>query len=173
MSDQEAPLRYLTKRMNNMSGMNYWQRLRMCNLQSTERRNQRYRVLYTWKSLNDLVPSLGLSTSNDQRKGRLIVIPKNTGTVQRIKTLKDKSIQRTGARLFNRLPRIIRDYEGEYQGFKELVDTFLDTIPDCPCLPGYQTHNLDNTGRQSNSIVDWCRNMKTDGWIPNATSNKG
>ena len=109
-----------------------WRNLRFTPIKG-EWRGSKY---YTWKSLNGLVLFLGLSGSNDQRKGHLIVIPKNTGTVQRIKIYKNRSIQRAGARIFNKMPRIVRDYEGEYKGFKELVDKFLDIIPDCPCLLG-------------------------------------
>ena len=43
---QESPLRAFTKRMAHLSHLHYWDRLQACGLSSTERRQDRYRILY-------------------------------------------------------------------------------------------------------------------------------
>ena len=56
----EGPLCAFTRRGYDMYDKSYWDRLKIFKLYSIQRRNDRYKVLYTWKSLNGLVPSLGL-----------------------------------------------------------------------------------------------------------------
>ena len=56
---QEGPLRSFTKRVWGLQDQPYWERLRALNLLSVERRQERYKVLYTWKALKGLVPSVG------------------------------------------------------------------------------------------------------------------
>ena len=139
---------------------------------STKRQNQRYRILYVWKSLKDLVPSLGLSISNDTRRGPLIDIERISGKVMKIRTIKSRHIKYEGARLFNSLPRYIREFDGNHESFKYLLDKFLWTIPDCPILNGYSSHNLDKNNEQSNCISDWIRNLKLHDWVPDTTAIK-
>ena len=61
----ESTLRALTRKGSNMSNKNYWERLKSFKLYSQQRRNERYKIIYIWKLLNDLVPSLGLSLSEN------------------------------------------------------------------------------------------------------------
>ena len=56
----EGPLRAFTKKGQNLHGKNYWERLKIFQLYSIQRRNERYKILYIWKSLNNMVPLLGL-----------------------------------------------------------------------------------------------------------------
>lgn len=44
---QEAPLRAFTKRMRGLKDLQYWERLEACGLSSMERRQDRYRIIYT------------------------------------------------------------------------------------------------------------------------------
>ena len=73
--------------------------------------------------------------------------------------------------LFNSLPLILRNHEGSYGGFKKLLDNYLENIPDCPLVEGYVSHNMDKNQRMSNSLIDWSRNLRMDGWIPDSTSD--
>ena len=50
----ESPQREFTRRGKAMSGLNYWERLKAFNLSSIQRRVERYRIIYSWKSLNGL-----------------------------------------------------------------------------------------------------------------------
>ena len=60
----EGPLRSLTRSAWGLDGKNYWERLQAFKLYSNERRMERYAVMYIWKSINGLVPSLNLSWSD-------------------------------------------------------------------------------------------------------------
>ena len=43
----------------------YWKRLQIVKMNSEERRLERYRIIYTWKVLEGLVPNCGIETVND------------------------------------------------------------------------------------------------------------
>ena len=94
----------------------------------------------------------------------MIVTDRPTGKVRSIRTLKEKSLQIEGPRIFNSLPKVIRNMNGSLTEFKTVLDMFLALIPDCPVIKGYTTHNYDNNCRQSNSISDWIRSMKLYDW---------
>ena len=163
---QETPLRNYTRRFSNMSQFNYWQRLSILKMFSTQRRVDRYRVLYIKKSLLGLVPSLGLTLINNKRRGIIINIPNYICKVQHITTLKENSIKIAGSKIYNELPRFLREHDRSFQNFKELFDIFLENIPDCPILPGYNSHNLDKNSSQSNELSDWMKNMNLEDWTP-------
>ena len=63
----------------------------------------------------------------------------------------------TGPRLFNVLPKLLRDTTNvRLDCFKRRLDVFLDGLPDEP--PVYPGHN-------GNSILDWItQNRLTDGY---------
>ena len=75
---QGTPLRQFSKCIMGFSNLNYWQMIHKLQLLSTQRRNERYCLFYTWKSLRNLVPSLNLTVRNEQRFIKRIVIPKLT-----------------------------------------------------------------------------------------------
>ena len=84
---QEAPLKSYTRRIAGCKNLNYWQRLKYLKLQSTERRADRYRILYVWKMMNGKVPNYGLEWSQSNRKmGRMIVVPRLKQGLDKIKT---------------------------------------------------------------------------------------
>ena len=90
----------------------------------------------------------------------------------KIKSMKSKHIKYEGSRIFNCLPRIIREHEGSLTSFKYLLDEFLGTIPDCLILNGYYSHNLNSKNDQSNCITDWIRNQKLHDWLPDPTRER-
>ena len=159
ISAMEAPARNFTRRISGLKGMDYWTRLQSTNLRSTERRNERYKIIYSWKIIQGLVPNCGLSLSStkSKRSGRLLDIPKLEGTRAHIQSLKDKSFQVEGPRLFNSLPEHLRAFNGPLPSFKGLLDRYLTGIPDQPYLPGYRPLAVDQNGRHSNSLKDWAR----------------
>ena len=81
---QEGPLRKMTKMAWKCRESNYWERLREFKLYSNQRRMERYKVIYIWKSLNGLVPSLGLEWAEDSntRSGKCLKIPALFGKIQ-------------------------------------------------------------------------------------------
>ena len=68
--NMKALLRAYTKKAKGMYNLNYWERLKNFKLLSNQRRSERYKIIYIWKSLNGMVPSLGLKWNfNQSRSG--------------------------------------------------------------------------------------------------------
>ena len=161
---QEAPLRAFSKCVRGMYDLPYWERLRALGLSSTERRNERYRIIYTWKVLAGLAPNCGmvLAERGDTRRGLLVAIPPLSGTRQAIVTLREHSLLVEGPRLFNSLPTTLRRLDWTLPTFKAHLDIYLQTIPDCPATPGLPTPATDQSGHPSNSTRDWAAAIRRD-----------
>jgi ribonuclease P/MRP protein subunit RPP40 len=164
---QEAPLRAFTRRMSGLRDLPYRLRLKAARLLSTERRQERYRALYTWKAIQGLVPNFGVIVApSNLRRGRLLDIPPISGSRTGIQSLKDRSLQVEGPRIFNSLPRSLRDLKCSLLVFKKHLDSYLGTIPDQPrVLGGELPEAQDLMGRPSNSLKDWARKLMTDTWM--------
>ena len=135
---------------------NYWNRLRSFHLHSLERRRERYRIIYTWKILGEIVPNLTsernrIKSTTSLRFGRKCVIPPvPKHATSGVKSLREASFCIQGARLFNVLPMEIRNISNvELSVFKTKLDEFLRTIPDEPLSPGY----TDARQAESNSLL--------------------
>ena len=111
-------------------------------------------------------------TKNESRFGLKVEIPKISGSVGSIITIRERTINIAGAKMFNSMPRIIREYAGKLEGFKTLLDQFLSDIPDCPVIDGYISHNLDGKSKPSNSLIDWNNNLNNSNWTPGALMHK-
>ena len=135
-------------------------------LSSTERRVERYRIIYTWKILQGLVPNCGISGSPFSGKGRLAAIPNcRSGRLESIKTLKENSFTSEGPKLFNALPRCIRDCTGSKESFKTLLDSFLELIPDQPSgKASEQPGAFNNSNQPTNSVRFWIRSLSLNNW---------
>ena len=155
----EGPLRAYTRPGKNMVGKNYWERLKIFKLFSIQRRNERYKILYIWKSLNGLVPSLGLQWNNNSspRYGPKLIVDKILGQNEPIKNLKRDSIQNFGVRLFNNLPIPLRTFKGTLLSFKNNLDKYLDLCPDQPATETLTPGAKNVYGVPSNSLIDWMR----------------
>ena len=88
--------------------MNYWERLAHLKIYSQVRRLERYRALYVWKILEGISPNCGLNNSWSERRGREVIIPPIRGS-GKVQSLREASFQIHGARLFNSLPKHIRN----------------------------------------------------------------
>ena len=56
--------------------LNYWEQLQHMKMLSLQRRLERYRIIYTWKTLEGLVPNCGVSVSHESgRNGRKCQVP--------------------------------------------------------------------------------------------------
>ena len=138
----EAVQRTFTRQIGGMRDLSYWDRLKVLGLYSQQRRRERYRAIYMWKVLENLVPdptSSTLQSHTSDRTGRKCIrraLP--TRAPQRIKTLLAASLGHEGPRLFNALPKQVRDVRGcPVEKFKSGLDKFLRTLPDEPPVPGY------------------------------------
>ena len=131
-------------------------------MNSQERRMERYRVLYVWKILEGISPNCGLEATHNERRGREVRIPpiKATG---RILSLRESSFQVHGPRLFNSLPKALRNLQKiSIDEFKAKLDQYLQTIPDEPKVQNYIPTTCNQiTGNPSNSIVDHIKAERT------------
>ena len=150
-----------------MRELNYWERLRECQMLSQQRRLERYRIMYTWKILEARVPNCGVETTENIRLGRLCKIPLLTKGSAKVKSLRENSFQVQGPTLFNILPPKIRNMtKCSVDEFKFALDNFLTKIPDEPYVSGVgYTPSACNqiTGKASNALVDQVKTMKTGG----------
>ena len=58
--EQEAPLKSYTRRIRGLRDVSYWSRLKTLNMLSTQRCQERYKILYIFKMLQELVPNNGV-----------------------------------------------------------------------------------------------------------------
>ena len=91
-----------------------------------------------------------ISTYNHIRHGRKCVIPQPGRSARaHVKTLFNNSFTVRAVKLFNVIPKHIRNITGcGVEKFKEKLDVYLRSIPDEPALPGYPTV------LESNSLLD-------------------
>ena len=114
-----------------------------------------------------MVPDIGLKTETySQRIGLKLQVPKVVGKFARHKSLKEKSLAVEGAKLFNSLPRYLREFTGTYETFKANLDELLNEIPDTPSIGKLKSYCLNKDMKSSNSIRDWLRVLQKSNWIP-------
>lgn len=137
---------------------NYWGKLVSLKMYSQERRMERYRILYVWKIIEGFVPNCGVEIANvNARLGRKIKIPnlKKNGRMS-VQTLREQSFQINGARLFNSIPKKIRNIQFYQDEFKEALDNYLSSVPDQPRMGALVPEATDRlSGKQSNSLLAW------------------
>ena len=155
---------WYTKRLPEIQNQDYWTRLKSLCMLSQQRRLERYRIIYTWKILEELAPNCGLTVQPSGRRGREFKVPLLRGKPS-IKTLRSQSFQVNGPQLFNSLPVNIRNLTkvsvGEY---KEKLDKFLMKIPDEPKVDGLTPGACNQwTAAPSNSIIDQVRRVQLRG----------
>ena len=154
--------RNFTRNIPEVKHMNYWQRLAHLQMYSQERRMERYRIFYTWKMLEGLVPSCGLDEVYSERRGREIRIPQVKGS-GKCQTIREGSFKIHGGKLFNSLPKYLRNLTKiSTNDFKASLDLHLQAIPDQPKFQGYTpTACSQVTANPSNSIIDQAKAPRT------------
>ena len=145
----EAVQRTFTSRLQHMEHMNYWERLKYLKLYSLERRRERYMIIYVWKIINGYAPNLdhpnAITVKDTSRRGPICALPPFNNTYPKITTLKEKSFAVFGPKLYNCLPRNLREVNCSLPTFKSKLDEFLLTIPDQPALPHYYQPSPSNS----------------------------
>ena len=156
----ESVMRSWTRRIPSLQGLHAWDRLEKIQMSSVQRRMERYLCIYSWKMISGFVSSNEGVREKWGTRGRTLEVPGLKGS-QRTKPLRQASFTYRSAKLYNTLPRHIRDYGGAggtVQEFKTLLDGYLSKIPDQPrdLLGGYLPAPVDiHTGTNSNSIEHW------------------
>ena len=140
----------------------YWQRLNYLGLYSIQRRFERYTVIYVWKIRQGIVHNPGLEFKNTSpegsRHGLMCVVPKGTSK------LRENSFMVRGPKLFNSLPKDIREYQLDNEvrqqqsvdNFKRRLDEYLSLIPDEPSVRSDYTKymtGITSYGEVTNSIL--------------------
>ena len=151
----ESIQRRFTHRINDVRDLDYWSRLKTLRLYSLQRRAERYKIIYLYKIIENLAPNLSnnkIQTRNSDRRGRYCLVPTIINKCPaRIKTLRENSFSIQGPKLFNSLPKSIRNITGvSVDTFKKHLDKFLSQIPDQPGIPGYAGQRAAAT----NSLAD-------------------
>ena len=110
--------------------LNYWERLHELKLYSLQRRRERYIIIYIWKITQHTVPNIygtighKIKTRRHPRHGiqRVIQYPTNRNPAQ---SLQENAITVFGPRLYNSLPKYLRDIESvKTEKFKFELDKF-------------------------------------------------
>lgn len=163
IQELESVQRAFTRTIKGMKGLNYWQRLQKLGLYSQQRRRERYGAIYVWKVLEQQVPDPTpelLKAKTSERTGRLCERRALPSTAPgRIKNLLASSLSHSGPRLFNVLPRHVRDTTGcSVARFKKGLDNFLQTLADEPPVPGYTAY----CRAASNSVPDQIALLRED-----------
>ena len=66
----------------------------------------------------------------------MCVVPPLAAVPARLQTIREYSFAVMGPRLFNSIPRDIREFQGTPEALKRRLDKFLLTVPDMPVLVG-------------------------------------
>ena len=134
---------------------NYHKALKDLNLYSLERRRERYIILQVWKMMEGKVPNLAdtddsrikLQSDIHSRRGRTCLIHKLASTPSHLQKAKQQTVRCFGVKLFNALPKHIRNITStDITTFKLVLDQFLKGVEDKPLL-----RSAANNGTHNNS----------------------
>ena len=128
LTDLENLQRSFTNRIPEVKHLGYWERLKKLQMLSQQRRLERYRVIYLWKIMEGKSPNCGIQNSiKSERLGRTCPLPEvKKSSSQRIQTLRENSFQIHAPKLFNSLPKEIRNLTGcSVDKFKEALTSSL------------------------------------------------
>ena len=153
----ELMQRSFLSKISGMHHFSYWDQLKELKLSSLERRRERYIAIYIWRILEGSAPNIsdshGISFKWHPRRGRVCIVPPiSSSTPARIQTIRFASFAVKGPRIFNSLPRSLRNFTGgTVDVFKHRLDTYLQNVPDQPLIPGYTEYRSVD----SNSLLSW------------------
>ena len=143
----ESLARNFTSKIEGLGHLDYWERLQALKLFSQERRRERYQIIFIWKIAQGLVQGYHPSFVQSDRRGRQMVLaPLCNRAAASVRNAREASLQVRGAKLFNCIPRELRDtFSGTTEQFKAKLDAWLETIPDQPTIPGRQRAAVTNS----------------------------
>ena len=149
ISRLESVARYFTSQVAGMQELDYWDRLASLMMYSQERRRERYSILFIWKIAQQLVQGYKVNFLTNPRRGKLAeVYPLQLHVAPVVRKAREGSLNVKGAKLFNLIPKELRDMTGTVDQFKAGLDEWLSTIPDQPTVAGRQR------AANTNSLLD-------------------
>ena len=128
-------------------------------MQSIMRRGELAKIQHMFNIFKGRVQNPGLEFKSTPRGGLKFPIPPLTGKLSRVKSLRETSFLVQGPRLFNSLPRSIREFIGSREAAKTNLKYWAKDVPDIPVLQG-QPNPLsprDLLQRPSNSLQFWSK----------------
>ena len=143
-----------TSKIDGLEHLNYHQRLKKLKLYSLERRRERYMIINAWQQIEGIIENvLGLKA---RRIGSRRIVSTNIPLgingkriKERDRTLIHNSTAKKMERIFNALPREIRNITGvKTDAFKKILDLWLQHVPDTPKIDDYG----ETVAAESNSI---------------------
>ena len=160
--DLESVQRFFTQKIRGVENLDYWARLSSLKIYSLQRRRERYCIIYVWKIVNDLamniINEIYMIRTRDSVRGGLfcLIPPVNHRAPYYVQTLIENSFAVRGPRLFNAIPRELRDFRGSLLTFKRKLDKFLVGLPDKPSLPQYYQ------SAAGNGLIDQLMQLRAD-----------
>ena len=132
-----------------LCAVSYSDRLKDLKIYSLERRRERMQILYLYKMTLHVVPNAGFEWSYCPRR-KLTITPKISSKQGWAHTLRNSSFSVIGPKLFNSIPKELRELPDLAKTPKQLIsqfkvnlDKYLSTIPD---MPGQANSLLDHEG---------------------------
>ena len=137
--------------------MDYAERLKKLPLYSTQRRNERLKIINVYKIKEKLVPNIskeyGLTFKTHGRHGCKCEIP-TFPIGSRARKARDSSFAWTACNLWNSLPKCVRDIAGkDVMYVKNKLDKALAFYPDVPRC-SESGHSYNGNSRRLNSLYD-------------------
>ena len=156
----ESGMRSFMKQIPMLHDVHMWDKLKIMNLSSVQRRNERYHIIAYWKLVNGYMYGSEKFQVKESRKGSVAVYPHcPRGADNWVKNLRLNSFHYKGCRLYNSTPRWVRDIKGgSVESFKKTLNKYLAHVPDQPRdVSGNNYPKAYDTIAQtpSNSLIYW------------------
>ena len=146
------------RRIHGFGNMDYHTALRKLKLYSLQRRRERYQIIYLWSIIESQVPNISDNSNGDlirvqstiqSRRGRTIATKVLRSS--RYANIRFNSLPFAGARLFNALPKSLRNLTScSKMVFKSKLDSILIKLSDHPL----RSCEISSTQANSNSLAD-------------------
>ena len=146
--------RSFTSRISGLKDVSYWDRLKVLNIASLQRRREMLIILHIWKVKNNIYPNtIGLEFKLHNRTNAMKAVLKPLPKVRgKLLTKYEESFIIRACKLWNILPPLLT-HVPLLNSFKYQLKNFLKDIPDKHPLPGYAILN-------DNSLLEQCLGQK-------------
>ena len=163
--------RSFLRKIKGTQNLTYWEQLKKMRLYSQQRRRERYLITYVWKILEEQVPNPAphlIKSYSNSRLGRRCDIPPMTTRQGHFHQLREGSIFVHGQRLFNVIPKHIRNMtKCKVDKFKGALDKWLEGVPDEPQIQGYtQCRRAPTNNLIDMSKLHSCREIVVEEPLP-------